>query len=129
MKDTALKALACALAALSMLASAQKLQYRSADDIDLPPISQRKIIGTWMMVDSPCTRSFEEVKGEVYDVARCNDKSGGNTGRKVARVNATAFRSFKPGSTDHYVIQKDGTLSVRDRDGEIDRLKKHALWP
>lgn len=119
----------CFLTLLPLTLLAQKLQYKSPDDVNLPPVAQRNILGTWKMADSPCTRSFEEVKGAIYDVTRCSDKSGGDTGRKLARVNATTFRSTREGSTDHYVIQKDGTLSVRDREGEIDRLKKHALWP
>ena len=108
------------------------MQYRSPDDVDLPPIEQRKIIGTWLTssLSGSCTRSFEGVNRKVYKVVRCSDGSGGNTGQIISQVSSTKFMSSKRSHGDHYVILANGNLSVRDRDGEIEVEPKHVgLWP
>lgn len=107
-------------------------QYRSPDDVDLPPLEQRKTIGTWLKssLSGSCTRSFESVNRKVYEVVRCSDDSGGKTGRIVSQVSSTKFVSPTSSHGDHYVILANGNLSVRDRDGEIDVEPKHVgLWP
>ena len=100
--------------------AAPLLEYKSKEDVTLPPLGARRILGTWPTAALPpiaCTRSFEEVKGKVYDVIRCSDGSGGNDGRELTRVSSNKFFSRTSTSGDHYVILKSGDLSVRDKDG------------
>lgn len=55
-------------------------EYRSSDEVTLPPLNKRKVLGTWMgmrVIGGTCSRSFEEVNGRVYEVVRCSDCSGG----------------------------------------------------
>lgn len=120
------------LTACTITSAQGKLEYRSPDDVDLPPIEQRKIIGTWLTKSPPdtCTRSFEEVRTKVYEVIRCIDGSGGKTGRLVTAASTKKFLSRTSRTGDYYLIQPNGHLSVRDRDGEIGLEPKHAsLWP
>ena len=123
--------LACA--AVCANAAAPLQQYKTKDDVTLPPVSARKILGTWVTNALPpaaCTRSFEQVAGKVYDVVRCSDGSGGEDGRQVTRVNASKFVSRTSTSGDHYVILQNGDLSVRDKQGEVGVEPKQAgLWP
>ncbi len=113
--------------------AAPLLEYKTKDDVALPPLTARRIIGTWPTTALPpatCTRSFEEVKGKVYDVVRCSDGSGGNDGRQLTRVSPNKFLSRTSTSGDHYVILKNGDLSIRDKDGEVGVEKKQSgLWP
>lgn len=97
----------------------------------LPPVEKRKLIGTWYDRDGGCTRSFEQVGSKYYDVLRCKDGSGGKEGAQVSRANSSTFRPIPSRSSgDHYVIQNNGDLAVRDKDGLIDTLPKHSsLWP
>lgn len=117
----------------SGLVSAQGTkEYRSPHDVDLPPLEQRKIIGTWLTtsISGSCTRSFESVTGKVYDVLRCSDGGGGNSGRLLTQASPTRFLSRTSSTGDYYVILKNGDLSRRDKQGEIDVEPKHAtLWP
>jgi hypothetical protein len=110
------------------------LEYKTKSDVTLPPLSARKILGTWLTTALPpavCTRSFEQVRGgKVYDVTRCSDGSGGNDGRQLAQVTPNKFQSRTSTSGDHYVILKSGELSVRDKSGEVGLEARHAsLWP
>ncbi len=97
----------------------------------LPPVEKRTIIGTWYDSDIDCTRSFEQVGSNYYDVLRCKDGSGGKEGTQISRGNSTTFRPIPSRrSGDHYVMLENGDLAVRDRDGLIDTLSKHSsLWP
>lgn len=107
-------------------------QYNSPYDVTLPPIEQRKIIGTWltMSISGSCTRSFEEVNGKVYDVGRCSDGSGGRTGQAITRVSARKFLSPQSSSGDNFVILKNGDLELRDKRGLVDIEPRYAgLWP
>ncbi len=117
------------LLALNAASGAQdKKQYRAPNDVDLPPLQQRKVIGTWITssVSGTCTRSFEGVKRRVFQVIRCDDGSGGKTGQLLTQVSSTKFLPQANAHGDHYVILPSGDLSVRDRDGEIDVEPKHV---
>lgn len=105
------------------------LEYRSKSDVRLPPLSERKVLGTWrtasVVLSTECTRSFEQVAAKFYDVLRCSDGSGGNDGQLLTRAGANKFLSTA-NAGDYYVILKNGDLSIRDRQGEVDVLPKHA---
>lgn len=96
----------------------------------LPPVEKRTIIGTWYNRDNDCTRSFERVGSKYYDVLRCKDGSGGKEGTQISKANSSTFRPIPSRrSGDHYVIQNNGDLAVRDKDGLIDTMPKHSnLW-
>ena len=107
-------------------------EYRSPDDVDLPALDQRKIIGTWLKssLSGSCTRSFESFNRKVYEVVRCSDGSGGKTGRVVSQASPTKFVSRTSSHGDHHAMLANGNLPARDKDGEIDVEPKHAgLWP
>jgi len=101
-------------------------QYRSPDEVVLPPQSQRQVIGTWYDKDTNCTRSFESVNKAVFQVLRCSDGSGGDSGKELQQSGGTKFRA-KSGSRhgDYYVIESDGKLGIYDSQGVIDRLPAH----
>lgn len=103
-------------------------EYRSSDDVDLPPLGQRKVLGTWLTwsISGVCTRRFEGVNRNVYMVIRCDDGSGGKTGQEISQVSANKFRLRTNSTGDHYVILADGNLSIRDYAGEIAVEPKHV---
>ena len=106
--------------------------YQSPDEVNLPPVEQRQIIGTWVTssLSGVCTRSFESVRKKTYAVLRCSDGSGGELGKELTKVSNEKFVSRSSSSGDHYVILANGNLSIRDRDGEIDVESKHVgVWP
>ena len=59
------------------------LEYHSKSDVKLPPLSERKVLGTWKIAPvgstAECTRSFEQVAAKVYNVMRCSDGSALDT--------------------------------------------------
>lgn len=107
--------------------------FRSSDEIDLPPLAQRKVIGTWYqgeVIGGTCSRSFEEVKGKVYEVLRCSDCSGGKTGTPLVKSAGGIFT--KPGrrNGEYFKILPNGNLASYDRDGHIDTHPKlPGIWP
>ena len=107
--------------------------YRSPDDVDLPPIEQRQVVGTWLEVvgKTSCTKGIERVKAKYYRVLRCQDGSGGTTGTELTKTSSTKYRPTAGSSNgDYYVIDSGGDLGVYDNQGIIDTLPKHSkLWP
>jgi hypothetical protein len=105
-----------------------KQTYRGPNDVDLPPLEKRKVIGTWLTkaIDGSCTRSFEVVNKKVYRVGRCSDGSGGKTGQEITQVSAKKFLSPTSTTGDYYVILENGDLSIRDKDGENTIEPKHV---
>ena len=98
---------------------------------DKQNIKNTKVIGTWYNADSAETRSFEKVGSKYYYVLRYSDGSGGKYDRQLLKINFNTFRP-KPSTEqgDYYVIQKNGELDVRDKEGLISTLPKHVgLWP
>lgn len=98
------------------------------DDITLPPVKDRKIIGTWSY-ENHCTLSFEEVGGITYEVLRCIDCSGGKTGQKITRKPGGVFQ--RPDRRGEYFrILPNGNLGSFDRNEVVDTYIKHnSLWP
>jgi len=98
------------------------------DDITLPPVKDRKIIGTWNY-ENHCTLSFEEVRGITYEVLRCTDCSGGKTGQKIARKPGGVFqRQNRHG--EYFRILPNGNLGSFDRNEVVDTyIKSNGLWP
>lgn len=109
-----------------------KKTYRSPNDVDLPPLEKRKVIGTWLTIaiDGSCTQSFEGVNKKVYRVVRCSDGSGGKTGQEITQVSAKKFLSPTSATGDYYLILENGDLAIRDKDGENAIEPKHiSLFP
>lgn len=107
--------------------------YRSSDEVDLPPLRQRKILGTWYggkVIGGTCSRSFEEVNGKVYEVLRCSDCSGGKTGTPIKRGTGGIFTKWDRRNGEYFKILPNGNLASYDRDGHIDTDPKlPGLWP
>ena len=107
--------------------------FRGPDEVDLPPVAQRQIVGTWLekIGQTTCTKGIEKVKAKLYLVLRCDDGSGGNTGNELVGVNATKFRpKASSRNGDYYIVSATGELQIYDKQGLIDVLPKHsALWP
>lgn len=107
-----------------------KKDIRFPDEVDLPPIKDREILGTWFY-QNKCTLSFESVKGSVYRVIRCSDCSGGKTGVKVARVSNNVFQRIPQRKGEYFRILPSGNLGSFDDEGEIETYVKqtNGLWP
>lgn len=108
-------------------------EYRSGDEVTLPPLSQRKILGTWpnmKVIGATCNRTFEEVKGRVYEVVRCSDCSGGKTGTPLVKGADNTFTRPARRNGEYFKIMPNGNLASYDRDGLIDNYPKQSgLWP
>jgi hypothetical protein len=94
------------------------------DNVTLPPVAQRKILGTWAHY-SGLTMSLEEIRGTVYQVYRDSYCSSGADG--VALRNGGGGRYFRKESMtgDYYQILPRGELGVFDKDGKIDVYTPH----
>lgn len=105
-----------------------KKEWVSPDEVRLPPVGQRKIIGTWLNRAFRVTRSFEQVGSQYFEVVRGSDGSGGDTGKVILKTGNNKFKKKDSGRNgDYFVIEKDGSLGVYDKDGHIDTLPKHAV--
>lgn len=128
-------ALSCflALPVVSIAASETggKRDWVSPDEVRLPPVEKRKIIGTWLNRAFRVTRSFEQVGSQYYEVLRGSDGSGGDTGKPILKIGNNKFRKKDSSRNgDYFVIEKDGSLGIYDKDGHIDTLPKHTgLYP
>ena len=99
-------------------------------DPKLPPLSQRKILGTWVDGMNGLTTSLEDVGGKIYKVYRSKYCSSGATGEPLRKGTQGRYYRKESSSGDYYVILKTGELGVYDRDGQIDALPKHpGLYP
>lgn len=102
-------------------------KYRSPDAVDLPPVSKRVIVGTWLEVinGTACTKGIEQVKAKYYKVLRCSD-GGGDTGIELLKINGTTYvPKAKTRNGDYYLINNAGELMIYDNQGWIARLPKH----
>lgn len=108
-------------------------EYRSGDEVTLPPVSQRKVLGTWMkttLTGVTCNRSFEDVKGRVYEVSRCSDCSGGKLGTPLIKAGANTFTRVDRRHGEYFKILPNGNLGSFDRQGLIDNYPRFSgLWP
>jgi hypothetical protein len=112
-----------AIVAYVGMAQAGTGTYRTSEDIDLPPDSQRTTIGKWIDDNGKCVRSIEEVSKKYYDVLRCSDGSGGSTGRRLTSSDRKKFvHSPATAAGDFYKIEVGGELGEYDREGAIDKL-------
>lgn len=108
--------------------TSKKKSFSLGTEVSLPPVKNRKIVGTWDYGGS-CTMSFEEVKGKLYRVLRCADCSGGSTGDPMTR-SGSRFRLTSDERGEYYTLTPDGNLSVSDSMGVADIFLKHSgLWP
>lgn len=99
------------------------------DEVILPPLKQRKVLGTWAL-HGTCSRSFEEVKGRIYEVIRCAECSGGDTGTPLVKKSGNTYTRPDRRNGEYFKILPNGNIGVYDRDGLIDtdpRLSR--LWP
>lgn len=116
----------------SLMAQSGTKSFRSLDQVDLPPIAQRKVLGTWLRsgLGTSYTMSFERANSKVFRVDRYPGGEGGGTGSELQQTNAKTFLRVGRSTGDNYVILSNGNLSVRDVDGEIEQLRPHkTLFP
>jgi hypothetical protein len=108
-------------------------EYKSSDEVTLPQMSQRKVLGTWMprkLMGATCNRSFEEVKGRVYEVTRCSDCGGGKTGTLLVKSSGGTLTRPARRNGEYFKILPNGDLGSYDQDGLIDNYPKlSGLWP
>lgn len=105
------------------------IDIQFSDDVILPPLRQRKVLGTWAL-HGTCSRSFEEVKGRIYEVIRCAECTGGDTGTPLVKKSGNTFTRLDRRNGEYFKILPNGNLAVYDREGLIDtdpRLSR--LWP
>jgi len=106
-------------AAPDMTCSADKepgLSYRG-DREKLPPLKQRKIIGTWLHTDNHLAVSLEQVNGAVYEVVRSRYCSSGTYGRRLSKVSGGGYELDRG---EYYRIEPNGELGVYDSSGRFD---------
>lgn len=108
-------------------------EYRSSDEVTLPPLSKRKVLGTWAgmrVIGGTCNRSFEDVNGRVYEVIRCSDCSGGKTGTPLVKAAGSTLTRPVRRNGEYFKILPNGTLASYDREGLIDNYPPlSGLWP
>ena len=103
---------------------------RNMGRVPLPPLEDRKILGTWFDPDCKCTYSLEKVKDQYFLVDRYPNKQEGMIGKKIIMHSETRFRPIEPTGIQDYTILKDGRLGQRWNGGDYQVLSKHAqLWP
>ena len=94
----------------------------------LPPNEHRRVIGTWLLKDTGCTRSIEAVQGNYFMVARCSNIPGDDKGLPLSKLDETHYQGKVTGWA--YEISEDGSLAIRTRAGSLMVAEPHAkLWP
>jgi hypothetical protein len=91
----------------------------------LPPVRQRKIIGTWADPMMNLTLSIEKVGKKVYRVRRSAYCSSGDRGELLRAGSSKLFGVIGSTAGDMYEIDESGDLGIFDRDGKIDTLPAH----
>jgi hypothetical protein len=87
------------------------------DRVKLPPLAQRRILGTWLHTDNHLAVSLEAVGNAVYEVLRSQYCRSGSYGR---RLNASPGGMYPLGRGEYYRIEPNGDLGVYDGDGRFD---------
>lgn len=87
------------------------------DRIKLPPLAQRRILGTWLHTDNHLAVSLEAVENVVYEVVRSQYCTSGSHGR---RLSASPGGVYPLGRGEFYRIELNGDLGVYDGDGRFD---------
>lgn len=104
------------------------------DYVDLPAAEKREVLGNWLtpsfgLTKVPCAFSLEAAEMKVYSIARCANGEGGK-GRLVKRLGANKFVIPGYAKGTWVLITPSGDLSIRDNQGEINRVAKYPdLWP
>lgn len=118
---------------LSFTTSAQTAlkQWSPPDEVKLSSAGNRKVLGTWYSRTLKCTRSIEQVGSNYFEVKRYSDGSGDGAGTPLVKFGDNKYKP-KSGSRfgDYFVIEKDGSLGIYDKDGQVDILPKaNSLVP
>lgn len=97
------------------------------DEVALPPLSKRRVIGTWE-VWPEVAMSLEEVRGKTYSVLRTKYCESGSKGKLLKRSERKYIEtSGKDGK--YYVILPSGDLAAYDREGYIESYEKQvSVW-
>ncbi|WGG52159.1 hypothetical protein [Rugamonas sp. DEMB1] len=99
---------------------------RSLDvDPKLPPVRQRKIIGTWAQSTFNLTLSLEQVGAKVYSVRRNAYCKSGDRGEMLKTGPGKRYSVIGSGTGNYYEVLPSGDLGVFDRDGRVDTLPIH----
>ena len=123
------------LKALSTLTLLAVLPTHSASIIvgtlgleQLPPNEFRRVIGTWLLKETGCTRSIEAVQGNYFMVARCRDVRSDDKGLPLSKQDDMHYLGKATGWA--YEIAEDGKLNIRTRAGATMVAEPHdKLWP
>lgn len=92
----------------------------NGDRVKLPPVTQRKILGTWLQTDNHLAVSLEVVRKAVYEVVRSEYCTSGSHGRRLG-VGPRGVYMLDRG--EFYRIEPNGDLGVYDGDGRFDVYK------
>jgi hypothetical protein len=97
------------------------------NEVVLPPLNERKVIGTWE-VWPEVTMSIEEVRGNTYSVLRSKYCESGSKGTPLTRQGRRYMESGNSNGK-YYVILPSGELAAHDRQGYIESYEKQSgLW-
>ncbi len=102
----------------------------SDSDPKLPPVRERKILGTWAHAIFNLTMSLEQVGTKVYRVRRSAYCNSGDRGELLKTGTGQRYSVIGSSAGDYYQILPSGDLGVYDREGRVDTLPVHfALHP
>lgn len=94
----------------------------------LPPNEFRRVIGTWLLKETGCTRSIEAVQGNYFMVARCSNVRDDEKGLPLTKQSETNYLGKATGWA--YEIDGEGKLNIRTRAGASMVAEPHKkLWP
>lgn len=93
----------------------------------IPEHAERRIVGTWLLHETHCTRSIEEINERYFMVSRCKGKHA-DSGLPLQKINAQLYT----GKTTNwsYEIADSGELKMRSASGrELIATPSSHLWP
>ncbi|MCO5978676.1 hypothetical protein [Ideonella oryzae] len=103
--------------------------------VNLPPFSERQLIGNWLIEGMSMTRSIELAEGVYFLVSRLFSEAGlpvgGDQGLRLTRVSDTEFRGVPP-NTMIYRIASSGELLCQlhgEKAPSMRGIPHQALWP
>lgn len=94
----------------------------------IPRNAPRHVVGTWLLKETGCTRSIEEVGERYFMVSRCKAKKSSNTSLPIKKVSERQYAGLTTAWS--YEISDDGMLILRSASGkELSAAPHAALWP
>lgn len=82
------------------------------------PVHAQQVMGSWFDHVCSCVKTIEKSDGEYYMMEK------GYVYEDLRKESDTIFFSKNSTANDHFIIEKNGDLTLMDKDGVIDFLPK-----